>query len=103
MADRAWQVGKVQIVFRRSSRLLKILLTALIVLSTAALSALWIAQTNLLRQTEELRSEGSQLQYENSELDRKIENADSLSGMLEIARDELGMVTSDSILIQTQE
>lgn len=102
MADRSWQIGKVQVTLARSSKSLKLALMVLIVFSTAALAALWWAQTTVLQQTEQLRQEAAHVQYENSVLNSRIKSMDSIQGQLDIAQQELHMVSPDSIIFHTQ-
>lgn len=102
MTERKWKIGKVQIVFGRSSKLLKILVTVLIVFSTAALAALGWAEFDIHRQTEKLRSEAAQVVYENEVLEQNIEQLGSVKSVERIAREELGMVSTDTVLIEAQ-
>lgn len=102
MTERKWKIGKVQIVFGRSSKLLKILVTVLIVFSTAALAALGWAEFDIRRQTEKLRAEAAQVVYENEVLEENIEQLGSVKSVERIAREELGMVSTDTVLIEAQ-
>lgn len=102
MADRKWKIGKTQVILYSGSKLLKVLVIVLIVLSTAALGALWWVQTDLTRQTEAMRAEAAAIEYANSDLEAKIAAVGTLDGTLEYAKDELGMVSPDTVLIQPQ-
>ena len=99
MKARTATVRNVQFVFRPSSALLKIVVIVLIVFSTAALIALsWVRQSIQVR-TEDMRQEALALVHENDVLEGKISNLGSVQSVEEIARDELGLVTPDTVMI----
>lgn len=102
MAEEKRKREKVQIVWRSGSKLLKILVIVLIVLSTAALAALWWVQHDVTRQTEKMREEAAAIEYENEKLEQKIEDLGSAQSIQDIAREELGMVSADTVLIHPQ-
>ena len=90
---------KIQIVFRPSTTVLKIVVIVLIVFSTAALIALsWVRQS-IQVQTEDLRQEAMALEQENKDLENKIGILGSVQSVEEIAQEELGMVKPDTIII----
>lgn len=89
----------IQLVVRPSSMLLKIVVIVLIVFSTAALIALsWVRQSIQVR-TENLRQEAIMLEQENDELADKISILGSVQSVQEIAREELGLVDPDTVII----
>ena len=91
---------KVQIIFRPSTTLLKIVVIVLIVFSTAALIALsWVRQS-IQVQTEDLRQEAMALEQENKDLEKKIDGLGSVQSIEEIAQEELGLVKPDTVIIQ---
>ena len=99
MKTRTKTVRNVQFVFRPSSALLKIVVIVLIVFSTAALIALsWVRQSIQLR-TEEMRRQAVVLQQQNSDLEQKISILGSNQSVQQIAQDELGLVTPDTVII----
>lgn len=102
MADRKWQIGKVQIIWRHSGKLLKTLVIALIAFSTAALATLWWVRTDIVRQTEKMRTEAAVIVTENQKLEERLKDMTSIQSVLEIAEDELGMVSEDTLLIKPQ-
>ena len=90
---------KIQIVFRPSTTLLKVVVSVLIVFSTAALIALsWVRQS-IQVQTEDLRQEAMALEQENKDLENKIGILGSVQSVEEIAQEELGLVKPDTVLI----
>ena len=91
---------KIQIVFRPSTTLLKVVVIVLIVFSTAALIALsWVRQS-IQVQTEDLRQEAMALEQENKDLEKKIDGLGSVQSIEEIAQEELGLVKPDTVIIQ---
>lgn len=95
----SWKIGKTEIVWRSGSKLLKVLVIALIVLSTLALAALWWVRKDLTRQTENMRQEAAAVYAENEALEQKIEDLGSVQSIQDIAKEELGMVSADTVLI----
>ena len=90
---------RIQIVFRPSTTLLKIVVIVLIVFSTAALIALsWVRQS-IQVQTEDLRQEAMALEQENQDLEEKIGNLGSVQSIEEIAQEELDLVKPDTVII----
>lgn len=102
MTEHKWQIGKFQIVLGSSSKTLKIVLVLLIVFSAAAMSALWWLQSNILRQMETMRRQAAALDYQNQLLEEKLDSMYTVNGMLQIAKEELDMVTPDTVLFQMQ-
>ena len=91
---------KIQIIFRPSTTLLKVVVIVLIVFSTAALIALsWVRQS-IQVQTEDLRQEAMALEQENKDLEKKIDGLGSVQSIEEIAQEELGLVKPDTVIIQ---
>ena len=99
MKARTKTLHNVQFVLRPSSMLLKVVVIMLIVFSTAALIALsWVRQSIQVR-TENMRQEAVVLEQQNTDLENKINNLGSVQSVQEIAREELGLVTPDTVLI----
>ena len=91
-----------KVVIHPSSRALKIAVIALIVFSMIALGALAWVRTSILSRAEDMRAEAAALEDENAALEDKIENIDSLDTIKEIAREILGLVDPDTIIIETE-
>ena len=94
---------KVKIVFRSSSRLLKLVVTVLIVFSLAALLALAWVRGGIAGQIQKLKEEAAAMEQENQELQDKIDDLGSVQSVQDIAREELGLVDPDTIVIQPEE
>ena len=93
---------KVKIVVRPSPPALKIVLIVLIVLSMAALMTLRLVHNNIQKEIENVKSEISAVEHDNDVLDQRLEDPDSLENVLDIAKEELGLVDPDTILIDPQ-
>ena len=94
---------KLQVVVRSSSIALKIAVTVLIVFSMAALAALAWVRGSIRGQVENLRQEAAAIEQENRELQDKIDNLGSVQSVQDIAREELGLVDPNTIMIQPEE
>lgn len=94
---------KHRLVVRSSSPALKIVVTVLIVFSMAALTALAWVRGSIRSQVEHLRREAAALEQENRELQEKIDGLGSVQSVQDIAREELGLVNPNTIVIQPEE
>lgn len=93
---------KFRVELRSSSNLLKIVVAALIVFSMAALLALGWMQRGLQERTQAQKDAAAALEQENRDLQDKIDGVDSVEGVQDIAREELGLVDPDTIVIQPE-
>ena len=78
------------------------LVILLIVFSMAALIALRWVHNGILEQTDALKEEAAAIENANQELVEKTENLGSVQSIQDIARDELGLVDPDTILIDPE-
>ena len=91
--------GKVKLVMRPSSPLLKVVVIVLIVFSMAALISLsWVRQS-IQNKTDAMRQESYNLELENAELEKKITELGTVQSVQDIAREELDMVDADTVVI----
>ena len=102
MAEKKHALRNVQIKFRRSKRITKILVIAAIALSTVAMLTLRWVQTDIERHTQEMREEAGQLLEENAELEQKKEDVGSVQGVMDIAESELDYVDPDTTFFEPQ-
>ena len=102
MAENKNPLRNVQVKFRRSKPITKIVVIAAIVLSTVALLTLRFVQWDLEQQTQEMKEEISQLVEENAELEQKKENVGSVQGVMDIAESELGYVDPDATFFEPE-
>ena len=100
MANKNSPPKQVKVEVRPASNILKILLIVLIIFSIVALAALRWVHSGILSEIDELKQEASGLEHANSELERKTEELGSVQSIQDIAKEELGLVDPDTILIE---
>ena len=93
---------RVRFVYRRSSILTKSVVIAAVVFATVALLALKTVIDDTRAQTEAMKSQASQLQQDNEKLEQNIGNLGSQDSVEQIAKDELGLVDPDTLVVQPQ-
>ena len=91
---------RIRLKYRRSSTLVKCMVLAMVVVCTAALLTLRFALLDTKQQLSDKRNEAAALEQENTELVEKKENLGSSSSIKEIAKEELGLVDPDTIIIE---
>ena len=89
----------IQLEIRPSSPILKVVVIVLIVFSMAALLSLTWVRGSILKRTEEIRAEAAALEHENTLLTEKIGRLDSVESVREIAREELGLVDPNTVVL----
>lgn len=92
----------VRFVRRRSSRLTKAAIFLAVVFATVALLVVHALTLNLQEQAQNAKDQAQQLEQENDRLEDKIENLGSLEGVEDIAKDELGLVDPDTVIIEPE-
>lgn len=102
MASRNNPFQQIRLVFKRSSKLTKIVVLCAIVFSTVTLLTLRHYYLETQAQTEALRKQAAQLQQENEKLKEYINSLGSLDSVDRISQDELGLVDPDSVIIQPE-
>ena len=102
MPERTITLGKVQIIWRHSSLLLKTLVIVLIVFSMAAMAALGWVRLSIQNQTGQMLAEAAALEEKNKEPNQRIQSIDAVDTIQSIAEEELGMVTPDTVLIRPE-
>ncbi|MDY5642821.1 MAG: hypothetical protein SPG79_07485 [Candidatus Faecousia sp.] len=102
MEERKLQIGKVQVILRHSSPVLKAVVIVLIVFSMAALGALMWVQAGLQSQVRSMTAEAAAILNENEKLSRRLETPGDVKTIREIAEEELDLVTPDTVLIELQ-
>ena len=102
MEERKLQIGKVQVILRHSSPVLKAVVIILIVFSMAALGALMWVQAGLQSQVRSMTTEAAAIVGENEKLSQRLENPGDVKTIREIAEEELDLVTPDTVLIELQ-
>ena len=102
MANKNTPRKKVKVEVRPTSNILKIILILLILPSIVALIALRWVHAGILTEIADLKEEASGLEYANEELEKKTEELGSVQSIQDIAKEELGLVDPDTILIDPE-
>ncbi len=93
------QDKKIRIIFRRGSLGLKIAVLALITLSLASLVLIWAHKQQAKADYERLREQAIGYEHENSRLKEAIDELGTVQGIFQIAREELGLVDPNTVII----
>ena len=99
MEKRPHPLKNIKVELRPCPASLKIVLILLIVSCTAALAALRWVHNGIRAETEDLRSTAAVVEYANSELERKKDGLGSVQSIEQIAKEELGMVNPDTVIV----
>ena len=102
MANKSTPQKQVKVEVRPASNILKIILIILILFSIVTLIALRWVHNGILTQIDELKDEASGLEYANEVLEQKTEELGSVQSIQDIAKEELGLVDPDTILIDPE-
>ena len=84
---------------RPSPRSTKIMLIVAILFAMTALIALRMAITDLNNREEDLRQKAAALEQDNKDLQENIGILGSVQSIIQIARDELGLVDPDTVIL----
>lgn len=102
MAKNVYPRKKLKVVVRPASMVLTVCVTLLVVFSAGALIALNWTHSAIQAETERLRQEAADIQYANVLLEEKTARLDSIQSIQEIAREELGLYDSRTVVIRPQ-
>ena len=100
MADRANPFRNIRFITRPGPRKLKIVFIALILACAAALTALGVVRSHIQQQTQAALDQAAALEQENAELVEKKEELGSSGSIRDIAKEELGLVEPDAVIIE---
>ena len=103
MANIIHYLSHIRLEFRRSSNRLRLLVISIIVFGCVGLFVLRSTINSTEAANAQLVTQAAQLEQENADLDEKIDAVGSVEGVEQIARDELGLVDPDTVLIQPGE
>ena len=92
----------IKLVYKRSSNVTKIVVLCAIVICTAALLILGGAIRDAEARTDALRAQASRLEQENNRLSSLIDSLGTVAGIEQIAREELGLVDPDTVIIHPE-
>lgn len=93
-------LSRFQLQYRRTSALNKVVIAAAIVLSSATLVSLRLAQWEAEATLADLRHRAVELRQENQELRNDIDELGTADSIREIAQEELGLVDPDTIIFE---
>ena len=96
-------LGRIRLVYRRSSTLVKCVVLAALVLSTLALLVLRWAILDTKAQLEQQRNEAAVLEQENRDLSHAISQLGTVQSVEELAGRLLGLVDPDTIIFLPKE
>ena len=99
MAERKNPFRNIRVILRPGTKKLKLALVLLLLVCTAALVALGIVRSRIEAQTQSLLDQAAALEEDNADLKEKTEDLGTSSSIKEIAREELGLVDPDTVLI----
>lgn len=94
---------KIKLVFRRGSTPLKIAITAVVLLSIATLLVIWVFKEQAREDYQDHRDEAATLEQENARLKTYIDQLGTIRGIAQIAKEELGLVDPDTIIIEPEQ
>ncbi len=100
MANRNHPLRHIQLVYRRTPMMIKVVVLSAIVLSTATLLTLRGGLLNAQAQADALQNQAQQLEQENKKLEGYIDDLGSVDSVDRIAEEELGLVDPDSVIFQ---
>ena len=87
---------------RPSPRSTKIMLIVAILFAMTTLIALRMAITDLDNRAEDLRKKAAAMEQENKDLQENIGILGSVQSIIQIARDELGLVDPDTVILDPE-
>ena len=102
MASFIEYLKRIKPVYRRSSNRMKIIVTIAIVLAMICLFSLRAALGNLNVANRDLESQAAALEMENEDLAHKISIQGTKEAVIQIARELLGLVTPDTVIVQPE-
>lgn len=95
-------LSSIRLVYRRTATLTKIVVASAVVLSMAALLMLHGTLDATNDATEALRQQAIALEQENSRLEQYIDQKGTVTEIVRVAQEKLGLVEPDSIVIQPE-
>jgi cell division protein FtsB len=95
-------LSKFQFIYRRSHPAVKILVIVAIVFSMLAVTAMTWVRAKIQDRTDALRWEAAQLEQDNRDLSNMLDAPDSVDSVEQMAEEELGLIESGTVLIDTE-
>lgn len=95
------QEQPVKVVFRRSPLAARVALLVTLVVCTALLVTLAFMTAEAREKTQALKDQAAALEQQNAALEDRINGLNTLEGIEQIAKEELGLVDPDTIIFDT--
>ena len=102
MANIIEYLKRIKPVCRRSSNRMKIFFICIIILGIAGLFVVRGALSDVNAANSALENQAAQLEMENGELEDKIKIQGTKEAVIQIARELLGLVTPDTVIVQPE-
>ena len=102
MANIIEYLKRIKPVYRRSSNRMKIFVIVIILLGIAGLFMMRCALSDLNAENQALENQITQLEMENEDLAHKISIQGTKEAVIQIARELLGLVTPDTVIVQPE-
>lgn len=102
MEEKKNPLRNMKVEIRPTSPILKIVLIVLIVFSILALIALRWVHNGILEETQNLKDEAAAVEQANLDLQEKTDNLGTAQSVKDIAREELGLVDPNTVIIEPQ-
>ena len=102
MANFIEYLKRIKPVYRRSSNRMKIIVTIAIVLAIVCLFSLRAALGDLNAANRDLEAQAAALEQENQGLADKLSIQGTREYVIQVARELLGLVTPDTVIVQPQ-
>ncbi len=92
----------IRVVFQKSRVLTKVVVLVALVLSMAALVTLMVTTAEAKARSAELAQQAAQLEQENADLEQHIDDLNTIQGIENIAKEELGLVDPDTVVFNPE-
>ena len=102
MANIIENLKRIKPVYRRSSNRMRIFVTVIIIAGIVGLFLIRGALVDVNLSNEALESQAAQLEQENEDLADKISIQGTKEAVIQIARELLGLVTPDTVIVQPE-
>ena len=102
MAQPFHTFSRIRLVYNRSSTLTKVLVLSAVLLSTVTLLSLRSLILEAEAQNAAILSQAAQVEEENAKLEQNIDALGTLDGVIQIAKDELGLEDPDTVVLVPQ-
>ena len=94
--------SRIRLVFKRSSKTVKCVVIATVLVATVALLALTIAIGSAKKQAQDLRNEALALEQENAQLSEDIGELGTIKSIKDLAKKLLGLVDPDTVIFDPE-